>query len=220
MEFLKEYLQCEDLLHCLLQLIRPETIITIGGVYLLLGVIFAETGLFLGFFLPGDSLLFVAGIICHKGNILDGNVLLLCIVVSIAAILGNMTGYLFGRKVGAGLFKREDSFFFKRKHLEMTKAFYEKHGRMAIILGRFLPIIRTFVPIFAGVINLDLKKFFLYTVIGGIAWVFSMILVGFFLGEIFPGIEKYIDIIVLVLILVSTLPVIITILKQRTGKKS
>lgn len=143
-------------------------IISTGGYYLLLIVVFAETGLFFGFFLPGDYLLFLAGLLCATG-ILDVHIAVLVASITVAGILGNYTGYWFGYRAGPLLFKRNDSWFFKRKYVQMAEGFYAKHGGMALVLGRFFPIIRTFAPIFAGVVRVDLKKFSLYNITGSIA---------------------------------------------------
>ena len=163
-------------------LLNPQSIIHYGGLALLLFIIFAETGLFFGFFLPGDSLLFVAGLMCGS-PIFDVNIVTLNLTVITAGILGNFVGYYFGKKTGPMLFKRDDSLLFKKKHANAAKDFYERYGGMALILGRFIPIIRTFVPIMAGVVSIDFKKFVIYNVVGSIAWVSSMMLGGYFLEE-------------------------------------
>src|SRR5689334_20340489 len=145
-------------MHELLEWLNPQKIIAEGGIYLVAFVIFAETGLFVGFFLPGDSLLFVTGL-CVGIGLIKINVFL------VIAIMGNMTGYYFGRWAGKGLYNRKDSWLFKKKYLTMTENYYARHGTKTIFLGRFLPIIRTFAPILAGVIKMDSKKFFLFTII-------------------------------------------------------
>ena len=179
-------------------------------------MIFAETGLFIGFFLPGDSLVFISGLICATNNdYLGVGIFTLIFCMSIAAITGNIAGYWFGRKVGAKLFKKEDSFLFKRRHLLATKSFYEKHGGKTIILGRFLPIIRTFAPILAGVIQIDFKKFMIYNIIGAFAWISSITSIGYFLGQRFPGIKDYLGWIIIGLIIITTIPVILTYIKEK-----
>lgn len=199
-------------------LLNPESIVQLG-LPLLLFVIFAETGLFIGFFLPGDSLVFISGLICATNNdYLGVGIFTLILCMSLAAILGNVAGYWFGRKVGEKLFKREDSFFFKRRHLIATKSFYERHGGKTIILGRFLPIIRTFAPILAGVIQIDFKKFMIYNVIGAFAWISSISSIGYFLGQRFPGIKNYLGWIVIGLIVITTIPIVITYIKGRKKK--
>ncbi|MDP2388100.1 MAG: VTT domain-containing protein [Bacteroidota bacterium] len=196
-------------------LLNPESIVQLG-LPLLLFVIFAETGLFIGFFLPGDSLVFISGLICATNNdYLGVGIFTLIFCMSIAAIIGNIAGYWFGRKVGEKLFKRGDSFFFKRRHLIATKNFYERHGGKAIILGRFLPIIRTFAPILAGVINIDFKKFMIYNVVGAFAWISSISSIGYFLGQRFPGIKDHLGWIVIGLIVITTIPVILTYIKEK-----
>lgn len=193
---------------------NPEHIIATGGIFLLIAIIFAETGLFFGFFFPGDSLLFTAGLLCGSG-VLDVNIFFLLTTVSLAGIIGNFVGYFFGRTVGARLFNKEDSLIFKKKYMTMTENFYQRHGAMALIGGRFLPIIRTFVPILAGMIKLDFKKFVLYNILGAILWVFSFTLAGFSLVKIFPDITKYLHYIIIGLIIITLIPVIKTYLKER-----
>jgi membrane-associated protein len=192
-------------------LLNPQWYIEIGGLYMLLFVIFAETGLFVGFFLPGDSLLFVAGIYVEElaAEFFHVPYLVIMLLIALAGILGNFVGYWFGKKSGPMLYKKEDSFFFKKRHLESAKQFYEKNGALTIIAARFIPIIRTFVPIVAGMVKMDHKKFTLYNIIGSLAWVFSMMLAGLFLSKQFPWIKDRLEIIVIAIILVTTLPVII-----------
>jgi membrane-associated protein len=192
-------------------LINPEWIINHGGLYLLLIIIFAETGLFVGFFLPGDSLLFVAGI---YGGLLSNafyNVpfLVIMIMIAIAGVLGNFVGFWFGRKSGPLLFSRKDTFLFKKKHLYQAKEFYDKHGGGAIFLARFLPIIRTFAPIVAGIVGMERNKFMFYNIISSFTWVFSMMLAGHYLDKAFPSLKEHLELIVIILILITTLPVII-----------
>lgn len=195
-------------------LLNPESIITYGGFFLLVFVIFAETGLLIGFFLPGDSLLFTAGLLCAV-NILDTNIIVLVISLTLAAILGNIVGYEIGFRLGPKLFKKEESWFFKPRYLEMTEAFYQRHGMKAIILGRFLPIFRTFIPVFAGAIKFHRRKFFIYNITGAIAWIFSLVFTGYYLGKNFPGIEEYLEYIVIFLIAITAIPVVRTYLKEK-----
>lgn len=169
----------------------------------LFAIVFAESGLFIGFFLPGDSLLFVSGILAHQGYL---NIYWLLPVVFIAAVLGDNFGYAFGRKVGHRIFNKEESLFFNKDNLEKARLFYEKHGPMAIVLARFTPVIRTFAPILAGVGKMDYRKFFIYNISGGFAWSFLCILSGYFLGELIPNIDHYIIPIVLGIIIVSIIP--------------
>ena len=199
-------------------LVNPESIVQLG-LPLLLFVIFAETGLFFGFFLPGDSLVFISGLICATNNdYLNVNILVLNLTLIIAAVLGNFVGYWFGKKVGPALFKKEDSLFFKKRHLIATQSFYEKHGGKTLILGRFLPVVRTFAPILAGIIKIDFKKFMMYNIIGAAAWISSISCIGYFLGNNFPEIKNYLGYIIIGLIIITTAPVLLTYLKEKSKK--
>jgi len=202
-------------------LINPEFYIKYGGLWLLLFIIFAETGLFIGFFLPGDSLLFVAGI--YSANLAaqvistdsEGvDLFLLWLLVSAAGVLGNYVGYWFGKKSGPYLYERKDTFLFKKKYLFQATEFYQRYGGWAIVAARFVPIIRTFAPIVAGVVKMDRKKFTYFNVVGCFAWVASMLLAGHFLNrwvmnEFGIDIKEHLELIVIAIVLVSTLPVII-----------
>ena len=194
-----------------------QSILSKGGFYLLLIVVFAETGLFFGFFLPGDYLLFLAGLLCSSGMI-DVSLPTLLFSVMAAGILGNYTGYWFGYRTGPVLFSRDDSLFFKKRYIVLAEEFYAKHGGMALVLGRFFPIIRTFAPIFAGVVKVDFKKFTLYNFVGSITWVCTFILAGFFLGRRYPQLKDYLEYVVLGLIIITTIPLVIAFLKKRTTK--
>jgi membrane-associated protein len=197
-------------------LTNPESIIQYGGLWLLLFVLFAETGLLIGFFLPGDSLVFISGLICATSpQLLGVNIFVLMSTMCFAAIVGNMFGYYFGYKAGESLYEKKDSLIFKKSHLLTTKVFYEKHGGKTIVLGRFLPIVRTFAPILAGVIKIDFKKFMLYNIIGAVAWINSIGLAGYFLGQKFPDIKNYLGYIIIGFIVVTTIPVLRTYLKSR-----
>ncbi|HEY4800023.1 MAG TPA: VTT domain-containing protein [Bacteroidia bacterium] len=197
------------------ELTNPESIIRYGGIALLVFVIFAETGLMVGFFLPGDSLVFVSGLICAtETKLMDINIITLATVLSSAAILGNITGYYFGRKVGPALFTRDDNLIFKKRYVETTRSFYERHGGKSLVLGRFLPIIRTFAPILAGVIKMDFRIFFLYSLTGAILWIFSFSILGYYLGGI-PWVKANLDWIVIGLIIVTSIPVLSTYNKER-----
>jgi len=209
-EFIKELLDAEKL----------AALVTLyGGLYLVALVIFAETGLFVGFFLPGDSLLFVTGLMIANSKSPFGNdaanLLYWLAIISAAGILGNMVGYWFGRKTGHLLFERRDTWLFKQKHLKQAHDFYEKRGGAAIILARFLPIVRTFAPIVAGVVKMERKTFFVYNVIGCVAWVISMVMSGYFLGEN-EWVKHNFEKIVIGLIVVTTGPVLF---KMFFGKK-
>ena len=198
------------------QLTDPESIIKYGGVALLLFVIFAETGLFVGFFLPGDNLVFIAGLLCAtKPELINMPFPVLLLSMVIAAVTGNMFGYWFGKKTGERLYQRKNSFFFRQSHVVMTKAYYETHGGKTLILGRFLPIIRTFAPILAGVIKIDFKKFMLYNVIGAVLWIGSLGSIAFYLGKEFPEIENYLGYIFVTLIVLTAIPIFTAWLKNR-----
>lgn len=194
-----------------------QSILSKGGFYFLLIVVFAETGLFFGFFLPGDYLLFMAGLLCSSGMI-DVSLGTLLLSVILAGILGNYTGYWFGYRTGPMLFSKNDSLFFKKRYVVIAEEFYAKHGGMALVLGRFFPIIRTFAPIFAGVVKVDFKKFTLYNLAGSIMWVNTFILSGYFLGRKYPQLKDYLEYVVLGLIIVTTIPLVIAFFKKRLVK--
>ena len=161
-------------------------------------------------------MVFISGLLCATNpDLLSVNIFVLILLMSVAAIIGNMAGYYFGKRAGEALYKRPDSFFFKRRHVEATRIFYEKHGGKTLFLGRFLPIIRTFAPILAGVIKIDFKKFMLYNVAGAFCWIASISSIGFFLGTRYPGIKEYLGYIVIGLIIITTVPVIVTYTKER-----
>jgi membrane-associated protein len=204
----------EGVLEFLKQLVNPESIIQYGGLYLLLFVVFAETGLFVGFFLPGDSLLFTAGLLCSTG-ILVVNPFLLVLLIITAAVAGNMVGYAFGKKVGPLLFKRKSGFLFRQEHLTTAHAFYIKHGKKTIILSRFFPIVRTFAPIVAGIVKLDYYKFFIYSLVGAIFWVTILVLTGYYLGKYVPGTKDYLGYIVIFLIVITSIPFILKAIKKK-----
>lgn len=198
-------------------LVNPESIIYYGGIYLLLLVVFAETGLFVGFFLPGDSLLFTAGLFCSTG-ILQMHILILVVLIIVAAVAGNMVGFAFGKKVGPLLFRRKSGFLFRQEHLTAAHQFYTKHGKKTIILSRFLPIVRTFAPIVAGIVKLDYFKFLLYSIAGAILWVNTLVLTGYFMGKYIPGTKEYLGYIVIFLIVITSIPFIYNSLKKRFKK--
>jgi len=204
----------QEILEQITQLFLPENLIKFGGLSLVLFIVFAETGLFIGFFLPGDSLLFTAGILCST-HVFDVNISTLMVGLNIAAILGNLTGYYFGRRIGPKLFTREDSFIFKKRYVLITQAFYDRHGGKALILGRFLPIIRTFAPILSGVIELKLKTFLFYSVVGSILWTSAMTLSAYYLAKVIPGLENHLGLVVVALIFLTAIPVISTYLKEK-----
>ena len=206
------------------QLLQPQFYIEHGGLWLILFVVFAETGLFVGFFLPGDSLLFVAGI--YSSNIANeiipsGNefvdLFLLLILIATAGIAGNSVGYWFGKRVGPAMYSWKENILFKRKYLVQAHDFYEKHGGGAIVIARFIPIIRTFAPIVAGIVQMDKKKFFLFNIIGCVGWVFSMLFGGHFLqkwilSQFGFDLKDHLEIIVLGIVLVTTAPIILKLI--------
>ena len=201
------------------QLTDPQSIIAYGGLALLLFVVFAETGLLIGFFLPGDSLIFISGMICvSKPELLGVNLPVLILLLCSAAIVGNIVGYWFGYKVGPPLFERKDSLIFKKRYLEVTRKFYDKNGGKTLIIGRFLPIIRTFAPILAGVVKIEFKKFMLYNVIGAVAWIGTLCSIGYYLGT-YPWVQNNIGYIVIGLIIITTIPVLTTFLRERKSKQ-
>lgn len=198
------------------QLTDPESIIKYGGFGFLLFIIFAETGLLIGFFLPGDNLIFIAGLLCAtKPELMNVSFPVALIGMITAAVIGNMFGFWFGKKAGKRLYNRKDSFLFKKKHLEVTEVFYLKHGGKTLILGRFLPIIRTFAPILAGVIKIDFKKFMLYNLIGAVLWIGGIAGIAYYLGVKFPEVENYLGYIFITLIVLTALPIIVTAIKNR-----
>ena len=194
----------------------PE-LIRMGGLVGLVAVVFAETGLMVGFFLPGDSLLVTAGLFAAKGDL---DIVWLHLALMAAAIAGDATGYWIGRRAGQALYRRENSFFFRKQHLIKTHEFYEKHGGKTIVIARFVPIIRTFAPVVAGAGEMTYRRFAIYNVAGGIGWVASMTLTGYFLGRAVPDIDKHIHIVVAGVIFLSLLPGIISILREKMKSRS
>jgi membrane-associated protein len=198
-----------------MEFFNPEYLIQYGGLTLLLVIIFAETGLFFGFFLPGDSLLFTAGLLV-KTKYLDHHVMWLIVMLIIAAVTGTCAGYFFGRWTKRYIYGIKDNFLYKRKYLDMAQAFYAKHGLLSFIAGRFLPIFRTFVPIVAGVINIRFSAFLFFNVVGAALWIVTMVMSGHVLGGLFPAIINYIEIVIVAIVAVTTVPVILSYFKHRT----
>jgi len=194
--------------------LSPETIIRIGGVALLVIVVFAETGLFFGFFLPGDSLLFTAGLLC-KSQWISLSPLELIPLLIIAATLGTACGFFFGRWTGDFFSQRKENFFYRKKYVELTQEYFKKHGMMAFVFGRFIPIVRTFLPILAGIAKINAKKFWVYNLLGATLWVISVVMTGYWLGRIFPQLIDYIGLIALIMIAISTLPLLISVINNR-----
>jgi len=195
------------------QLLDAEYLLSHGGFYIVCLIVFAETGLFFGFFLPGDYLLFLAGLFC-AANKIDVDIVTLYFGILSAGILGNFAGYWFGYRTGPMLFKRKDSLLFKRKYVIMAEEFFQKYGGTALIIGRFVPIIRTFAPIFAGVVQLNFRKFVFYNVFGAFLWVSLLTLAGYYLGIKFPEIINYVEYIIVALIVIAFLPIVIALLKR------
>nr|WP_314896392.1 VTT domain-containing protein [uncultured Flavobacterium sp.] len=219
------------------QLLDPEFYITLKiagvqiGLYIVLFIIFAETGLFAGFFLPGDSLLFLAGI--YSKDLVQNmvsiesefiNVTLLSLMVAVAGIFGNMVGYWFGAKSGYYLFKKEDTFWFKKKYLLQSKDFFEKYGGKAIIFARFLPIFRTFAPIVAGIVSMNKSKFMFFNILSSFLWAFILIFSGHYLYGVFLenfgiDLKEHIEYIIVIIVLITTVPVLFKLLKKRVHIK-
>jgi membrane-associated protein len=213
------------MIHALLDFLRtlttPERLIQLlstamsgwAGYAMLTGIVFAETGLLVGFVLPGDSLLFTIGVVAGAGEL---NLVVIMLLLICASMLGDWSGYLLGRRAGPAIFNRPDSRFFKQEHLQRTKAFYEKHGGKTIIYAKFVPIIRTFAPFIAGVANMPYVRFLSFDIFGGVGWVFSMTILGYLLGEV-AIVRRNFEKFVLLIILVSLLPVIIHAVRAKLG---
>lgn len=220
------------------QLINPEFYINLQiaghsiGIYVVLFIVFAETGLFAGFFLPGDSLLFLSGIystaLMKEVFVIESdflNVALLATLVALAGIVGNTFGYWFGAKSGNYLYNVKDNFIYKKKYLYESKVFFERHGGRAIIFARFLPVVRTFAPIIAGIVRMDVKRFMVYNVISSFLWSASLIFAGHYLQvwlvESYGiDLKHYIEYIIIFLVLVTTLPIVIKLMKSKAGSTS
>jgi membrane-associated protein len=216
-----------ELFHQLRDVLNPkiiiETLLAKGGIFVYFGlifIVFAETGLAVGFFLPGDSLLVVAGLFAAAGKL---NLAILLSTLFVAAVVGDAVGYLTGARLGPRLFKRQKSLLFRPSHLQKAHAFYEKYGGKTIIIARFVPIVRTFAPIVAGAANMPYRRFVVFNVVGGFLWVFSMILAGYFLGNILKSrfgidLEEHIEWVIIIVVTLSLLPAIIEYLKSRREK--
>jgi len=186
------------------------------GYAMLTAIVFAETGLLVGFVLPGDSLLFTVGVVVGAGQL---NLALILVLLSCACLLGDWSGYLLGRRAGPAIFKRKDSRFFKQEYLQRTQAFYDKHGGKTIIYAKFVPIVRTFAPFVAGVANMPFRRFLAFDIFGGVGWVFSMTILGYFLGEV-AIVRRNFEKFVLLIIFVSLLPIITQVLKAKLQRTS
>ncbi len=197
----------QTLLDLFRQVRDPRALIHWGGYVGLTAIIFAETGLLIGFFLPGDSLLVTAGLLAATTRVF--NVYELGALLTVASIVGNTVGYGIGRVTGKRLFTREDSLLFNKKHLYRAHDFYERHGGATVILARFMPIVRTFVPVVAGMAQMGYREYTLYNVIGGVLWIWSMLFIGYFLGSYIPGVDRHIESVILIVVFLSLLPGII-----------
>lgn len=204
-------------------LFNPEWIFLKYGsiaLFIVLAIVFAETGLFIGFFLPGDSLLFTAGVFSKylTHSFYNIHFSLITLMVATSAILGNIFGYWFGYKSGPLLFKKQDSFFFKKRHLIIAKIFFTKYKTISLLISRFLPILRTFSPIIAGIFRINFKHFMIYNIIGGLAWTFSIMMAGNYLDKIFPSLKEHLEIIILNMVLFTTMPIIIKFFLKKNIK--
>ena len=197
------------------QLTDVETLVRVGGLTAMTLIVFAETGLLVGFFLPGDSLLVTAGVFAALGQL---NLWLLMGVLVVAAIVGDTVGYWIGKKAGPALFRRPKSLLFNPKHLQRAHDFYEKYGGQTIIIARFMPVVRTFAPVVAGMGGMDYRRFVSFNVIGGFLWVVSMTLIGYFLGH-FAWVRKNIEVVILIVVFLSILPGIIAFAREKMKKK-
>ncbi len=191
-------------------------LIKIAGYLGLFAIIFAESGLFFGFFLPGDSLLFTTGFLASQGLL---NIWLVAFLLFVAAVLGDSVGFVFGKKVGPAIFKRDDSRFFKKENLARAEQFYELHGAKTIVMARFIPVIRTFAPIVAGISKMNFNKFIRYNIIGGFIWVFGLLFTGYYLGKVIPGVDQYLLPIIILIMILSVLPSSLHYINQRRLKK-
>ena len=204
----------DPILEFLRRLRDVKELVAWGGYVGLTTIIFAETGLLVGFFLPGDSLLVTAGLLSSQPRF-GLNVWLLGVLLTIASVTGNAVGYFIGRASGPRLFRREESLLFKPRYLRQAHDFYERHGGKTIILARFMPIVRTFVPVVAGAAAMEHGRYTLYNVVGGVLWIWSMLFTGYFLGRYIPGIDRHIEKVIIVVIVLSLLPALIHWLKAR-----
>ena len=198
----------------------PDHLLRMLGPYVLVGlclVIFAECGLLIGFFLPGDSLLFTAGLFVASGHI-GTPIWLVCLLLTVCAVAGNVVGYYLGRQAGPALFNRPDSRLFKREHVDKTHAFFDKYGAQAIIMGRFVPIVRTFITAIAGVSGMDARKYFTYSIIGGVLWAAGVTLLGFWLGRI-TFIRDHVELILVGIVVLSVIPIVIELVRARRANR-
>lgn len=208
----------ENLLSFILpQIPTLEEIVVWGGYVGLFAIVFSETGLLVGFFLPGDSLLVTAGLFAARGEL---SITILIPLLCVAAICGNSTGYYIGFKAGPALYNREQSRFFRRDHLLKTKEYYEKYGGITIVMAQFMPFARTFAPVVAGVAEMKYRRFASFNVGGAIVWITSMTLTGYFLGRSIPGIEKRIEYVIAVVVFISILPLIYKYIQHKRRERT
>ncbi len=208
-----------ELLNIFSTLLDSEQIIQVGGLTLLLIIIYVETGIFFGFFLPGDYLLFAAGLFCGTEH-LDYPVAAVSTGIVIAAVLGNYTGYAFGRSVGPRLMRREDTFFFRKQFITTSEEYFHKYGNKTLVIGRFLPVVRTFAPILAGMHKMDLKKFSFFNIAGAALWGYSLPLLGYYLGQTFPQIIDYLHWIIIAFVVGTSLVVVRAFFKIRRQRRA
>lgn len=202
-----------------LDLLNAETIVRTGGLIAIGLIVFAECGLLIGFFLPGDTLLFTAGFLASQG-VVGLDIAILCAVCGIAAAVGPLVGYWYGNLWGPRLFNREDSLLFRKQHLVRAHEFYERHGGKALILARFMPIVRTFAPVVAGMASMNYGRFVFFTVIGALVWGVGLTLLGFYLGNLVPDAGKKLEYIVIAIFLASIAPPIIHLLRERSKSRA
>ena len=200
------------------EFLDPEWLISTFGLLGILAIVFAESGLLIGFFLPGDSLLFTTGLLTSDGQYITYPIWLVCLLITIAAIAGDQVGYLFGRRVGPALFRRPNSRLFKQENLLKAHEFFDKYGARSIVLARFVPIVRTFTPIVAGVSKMNYRTFVIYNVIGGTLWGTGVTLLGYFLGQI-AFVKAHIELILIAIVVISVVPIVIELLRARMAAR-
>ncbi|MGW4946894.1 DedA family protein [Actinoplanes sp. NPDC004185] len=197
----------------------PQHLISTFGLIGILAIVFAESGLLIGFFLPGDSLLFTTGLLVADGTYLHQPLWLICLLVSVAAVLGDQFGYLFGRRFGPALFRRPDSKLFKQENLTRARAFFDRYGARSIVLARFVPIVRTFTPIVAGASRMHYRTFLIYNVLGGTLWACGVTILGYFLGQV-AFVRSNIEFILIGIVVVSVVPVAVELLRARRRSRT
>ena len=206
-----------DLIDLFHKIYNVQGLIRWGGLVALTAVIFAETGLLVGFFLPGDSLLITAGLVAATGAL---NIWWLNLLLAVAAVVGDSVGYAIGWRAGPRLFSRPKSLLFNPRHIERTRAFYARHGAKTIVIARFVPIVRTFAPVVAGVGQMEYRRFLFYNVAGGVGWVTSMTWAGYLLGQTVPNISDHIHIVVIIVILLSLIPIVVELVRERRRRSA